>query len=295
MSKNCIFKGCGTALVTPMKADGSLNLPEYRKLIDTQIEDGIDALIICGTTGEASTLTLREYEEAVSFAVEAIGGRVPAIAGTGTNFTDSAIERTRIAAKAGADCALTVTPYYNKTTQKGLVRHFTAIAECSDLPLILYNVPSRTALEIEPETYAVLSRHEKILGVKEAGTNLSKIQRSISLCPEDFTFYSGNDDMTIPLMACGAKGLISVTANLLPRLFRELTASCLENRWEHARELFRYLQPLVSLMFAEVNPIPVKYTLPLLGIQAGPVRMPLAEPADATMEKIEACLERMGL
>ncbi len=288
------FTGCGTALVTPF-SDGKVNLPAFGGLIDRQIAAGVDALIVCGTTGEAATMTQREQTETIAYCVERAAGRVPVIAGTGANSTDVAREKALAAEALGVDGLLIVTPYYNKATQQGLLRHYAAIADAVSTPIILYNVPSRTGVNILPETCAELARHSNIVGVKEASGNFSQIQKIRNLCPADFAIWSGNDDETAAICMLGGSGVISVAANILPAEMRRLTALCLANDFAAAGKLQLRLKPICDALFCEVNPIPVKTALNLMGLEAGELRLPLCPPTDASLEKLKLALSAWDL
>lgn len=289
-----LFTGSGVAIVTPFTNE-TVNLGALGRLLDFQLENGTDAIIICGTTGEATTMTYRERMRAVEFCVEHVAGRVPVIAGSGSNSTETAIALSRDAQMAGADGLLLVTPYYNKASQKGLVRHYTTIADAVDLPLILYDVPSRTGVTMAPETYAELSKHPNINGVKEASGNFSQIQKTRNLCPEDFSIWSGNDDETAAICMLGGKGVISVVANILPAQMHRLTELCLQNDFAAAGKLQLELKEFCDAMFCDVNPIPVKTAMNLMGWDVGPLRLPLCEPDEAVLQRIRRTLERYGL
>jgi len=292
--KSPLFTGSGVAIVTPFQGD-TVDLTAMGKLIDYQLENGTDAIIVCGTTGESSTMTYRERMHTVEFCINYVDGRVPVIAGSGSNNTVNAVTLSRDAEEAGADGLLVVTPYYNKATQQGLIRHYETIADSVDLPVILYHVPSRTGVTFAAETYAVLSRHPNIIGVKEASGNLSLVQKTRNLCPEDFYIWSGNDDETVPICVLGGKGVISVVANVLPKEMHELVSLCLENKFREAGELQLKLKEFCDAMFCEVNPIPVKTALNLIGREAGDLRLPLCEPTAANREHIRQTLLKYGL
>ena len=292
--KKILFTGSGVAIVTPFK-DGKVNLSSFGRLIDRQIAGGTDAIIVCGTTGEAATMTTAERQEAIGFCVERAAGRVPVIAGTGANDTRAARENSLAAERLGADGLLIVTPYYNKATQQGLLRHYKAIADSVTTPIILYNVPSRTGVNILPETYAELARHPNIVGVKEACGDLSQVQKTRNLCPADFAIWSGNDDETAAICMLGGSGVISVAANVLPAQMHELTSLCLTNDFHAAGRLQLKLKPLCDALFCEVNPIPVKTALNLMGLEAGELRLPLCPPADASVEKLKLALSAWNL
>ena len=284
MKKHSIFEGAATALVTPMDENG-VNYAQLGKLIDWQIESGIDALVICGTTGESSTLGDEEHVEVLRFSYERAAGRVPMIAGTGSNDTAYAIWLTQQAAKIGYQGALVVTPYYNKTTQKGLVANFTAIADACDIPLVLYNVPSRTGVNIEPATYAALAEHPNIWAIKEAGGNISKIVETMALVGDKLDVYSGNDDQIVPIIACGGKGVISVLSNPLPGETSKMCHLALDGDIPGAMALQKKYLPLINALFCEVNPIPVKAAMAAMGYCSNYLRLPLI-PMEADHEKM---------
>ena len=292
--KHPIFTGSAVAIVTPFK-DGGVDFETLGELLDFQLENGTDAVVVCGTTGEASAMTYQERSEAVAFCVRHVGGRVPVIAGAGSNSTENAVTLSREAERRGADALLVVTPYYNKATQAGLLRHYRTIADAVSLPIILYNVPSRTGVSVAPETYAALAEHPNIAGVKEASGNLGNIQRTRALCPKDFTIWSGNDDETVPICALGGKGVISVAANILPAEMHRLTQLCLKNDFAAAGELQVHLKDFCDAMFCEVNPIPVKTALSLLGWQVGALRSPMCPPVPENLERIKTALSQYGL
>ncbi len=292
--KEILFTGSGVAIVTPFK-DGKVNLSSFGRLIDRQIAGGTDAIIVCGTTGEAATMTTAERQEAIGFCVERAAGRVPVIAGTGANDTRAARENSLAAERLGVDGLLVVTPYYNKATQQGLLRHFKTVADAVNIPIILYNVPSRTGVNILPETYAELAHHPNIAGVKEASGNFGQIQKTRNLCPTNFSIWSGNDDETAAICMLGGVGVISVVANVLPAQMHELTSLCLANDFAAAGRLQLKLKPLCDALFCEVNPIPVKTALNLMGLDAGELRLPLCPPTDASVEKLKLALSAWDL
>lgn len=292
--KHPIFTGSAAAIVTPFK-EGGVDLESLGNLLDFQLENGTDAVVVCGTTGEASAMTYQERSEAVAFCVRHVGGRVPVIAGAGSNSTENAVTLSREAERQGADGLLVVTPYYNKATQAGLHRHYRTIADAVSLPIILYSVPSRTGVAIAPETYAALAQHPNIAGVKEASGSLGNVQRTRALCPEDFTIWSGNDDETVPICALGGKGVISVAANILPAEMHRLTHLCLQNDFAAAGKLQVHLKDFCDAMFCEVNPIPVKTALGLLGWRVGELRSPMCPPSPENLELIKTVLARYGL
>ena len=294
MSKH-IFTGAGVALITPMHSDGSVNYEELARLLEFQVENGTDAIIACGTTGEAATLTVKEHCEVLSFVCERINGRIPVIASTGSNDTSTAIELSKSAEASGADALLSVTPYYNKTSQTGLIRHFTTIADNIDLPLILYNVPSRTGGNSEPMTYAELCKHENIVATKEANGDISSVSQTRSLCGDKLDIYSGNDDQTVPFMSLGALGVISVFSNFCPKEMHEICELCLNNNFVEAAKLnFHYVE-LMDIMFSDVNPIPVKTAMNLIGFNAGECRLPLVPMSYSGYHDLKDCLAKYNL
>jgi len=294
MKQTSIFQGAATALITPMTKDG-VDFPAFRKLIDWQIEEGIDALVIAGTTGEGSTLSDEDHREVLKFAVEVAAGRVPMIAGTGSNDTAYAIDLTRYACEIGYDAMLVVTPYYNKATQKGLIAMFNAIADASTKPIILYNVPSRTGVNIEPATYAKLAEHPMIAAIKEANGNISKIVETAALVGDKLDLYSGNDDQIVPLMACGGKGVISVLSNLLPRTTSELCHKGLAGDIAGAMAMQAEYLPLINALFCEVNPIPVKAAMAAMGFCEDYLRLPLTTIEDDHRRLLLQCMRDAGL
>ncbi|MBQ7186099.1 MAG: 4-hydroxy-tetrahydrodipicolinate synthase [Ruminococcus sp.] len=293
--KKTIFTGAGVAIATPFFEDGSINFDELGRLIDFNIDNGTDAIIICGTTGESATMSDEEHIECIRYAVEKTAGRVPVIAGTGSNDTRYAVELSKEAEKLGADALLLVTPYYNKASQKGLVAHYRTIAEAVSLPIIVYSVASRTGVNITPETCVELSKIPNIVAIKEASGNISQIAQIAALCGDELDIYSGNDDQIIPIMALGAKGVISVLSNVMPFETHEVATLCLENNYPEAREKMWKLQQLAKDLFIDVNPIPVKHALNAMGFKAGPCRMPLCEMSDAAKEKLEGTMKKLGL
>lgn len=294
MKKNRVFKGIATALVTPLDETG-VNYEQLGKLIDWQIGEGIDALVICGTTGESSTLTDAEHREAIQFAVGQAAGRVPIIAGTGSNDTAYALDLTQFACEAGADAMLVVTPYYNKATQKGLIKMFTTIADKSTKPIILYNVPSRTGVNIEPVTYEALAEHENIVGIKEANGNISKIVETMALVEGKLDLYSGNDDQIVPLLALGGMGCISVLSNVMPAQTREICTRFFNGDIAGSRELQYKLHNLIDALFSEVNPIPVKAAMAAMGFCKDYLRLPLTTMEEANREKLLSLMRENGL
>lgn len=292
--KQAIFTGSGVALVTPFTS-GGVDYPALEKLLDFQLDRGTDAVIVCGTTGEAATMSYAERMAVIEAVVRRVDGRVPVIAGSGANCTETAIALSRDAVSAGADGLLVVTPFYNKATQRGLVRHYTAVADAAEKPVILYNVPSRTGVKCTAETYAALAQHPNILGVKEAGGDLALIQKTRELCPEDFNIWSGNDDEIAPIMLLGGKGVISVAANVAPDRMHDLTRACLEGDFVSAGRMQLELRALCEALFWEVNPIPVKTALALMGMCEEVFRLPLCEMEPENRERLAAVLQRYGL
>ncbi len=293
--KNTVFTGAGVAIITPMNADGSINWDEFGRIIDFQIENGTDAIIVCGTTGESATMTDDEHVEAIRYCVDRVNKRVPVIAGTGSNDTKYAVALSKHAEELGADALLVVTPYYNKTSQRGLVAHFTAIADSVNIPIILYNVPSRTGTNIALDTYITLSKHKNIVATKEASGNLSTIAQIIEACGDDLDVYSGNDDQIVPIMALGGKGVISVLSNVLPKETHEMTKLCLENKvLDAAKMQIKYLD-LANNLFIDVNPIPVKEAMNLMGFNAGECRLPLFKMEQSKIDKLTVSMKNVGL
>lgn len=271
------FKGAATALITPMKDGGKIDYAKFELLIEDQIKNDIDALVVCGTTGESATLDDKEHRELIKFCIDQVNGRVPVIAGTGSNDTRYAIDLSAHACEMGADMLLLVTPYYNKTTQRGLIKHFEAVADVVDKPMILYNVPSRTGLNITPETYKELSYNEKIVAAKEANGNISAIAETIALCGENLDIISGNDDQIVPIMALGGVGVISVLSNVVPKETHEMCKLMLEGKVKEAAALQLKYLPLINALFCETNPIPAKAAMAELGFCGEDIRLPLCE------------------
>ena len=294
MTHEPIFRGAATALVTPLTAQG-IDYPRLGRLIDWQIGEGIDALVICGTTGEGSTLTDKEHRDAIAFAVERTAGRVPVIAGTGSNDTAYAIELTRFACEAGADACLVVTPYYNKATQNGLVAMYSAIADASTKPLILYNVPSRTGVNIEPATYVELAKHPMIGGIKEANSNISAIVETRALVGDQLDIYSGNDDEIVPILSMGGLGVISVLSNLLPRETSQICHKFFAGDVAGAAKMQCQYLPLIRALFSEVNPIPVKAAMAAMGFCEDYLRLPLTPMEESHRQVLLAEMRRQGL
>ena len=292
--KQPIFTGSGAAIITPFTSE-TVDYPALRRLIDFQLLGKTDAIIVCGTTGEAATMSYVERMRAIETTVRHVDGRVPVIAGTGSNSTENAITLSKDAALAGVDGLLVVTPYYNKATQLGLVQHYYAIADAVGLPLIVYHVPSRTGVTIAAETYAELARHPNIVGVKEASGNFGLIQKTRELCPEDFYLWSGNDEDTAAVCLLGGKGVISVAANVVPREMHELTAACLQGDFVEAGQMQLKVRRLIAALFCEVNPIPVKTALHLMGYCQDILRLPLCPLSPAHRLLLEETLAEYGL
>lgn len=292
--KKVLFKGCGTAIATPFTEDG-INFTEFSKLVEYQINEGIDAIIVCGTTGESSTMTLEEKKTLIKFSVELIDKRVPLIVGAGSNNTATSIEMSQYAESVGADGLLLVTPYYNKTTQEGLIHHYNSIASKTTLPIILYNVPSRTGLNILPETCLELSKTENIVAIKEASGNISQIAKIASSCGNNLSIYSGNDDQNIPILSLGGIGAISVLSNVAPRFTHNMIYDFLNGNIEKAR--FAQLQSLelIESLFCEVNPIPVKTALNMMGYNFGKPRLPLIDMSESGKQRLKKSLENFNL
>lgn len=293
--KKPVFTGAAVAIITPMHADGSVYYEELGRVIEDQIANHTDAIVICGTTGESPALDDAEHTECIRYAVQKVAGRVPVIAGTGSNDTRYAIQLSQKAQQDGADALLLVTPYYNKTSQAGLIAHYTAIANAVDLPCILYNVPSRTGCNLQPATLAELAKLPNINAVKEASGNISQVAEIAELCGDELNIYSGNDDQVIPLMALGGKGVISVLSNVAPQFTHDMCAKWLAG--DTAGSLAMQLQalPLCKALFADVNPIPVKWAMNRLGWQAGPCRLPLVEPSASVQQRLETAMRDFGL
>ena len=293
--KEIIFKGCGTAIITPFTKDDKVDFEAFGKLIEYQISGKVDAIIVCGTTGEASTMTLDEKKETIQFAVQKVNKRIPVIAGTGANCTKSAIEMTKYAESIGVDGALVVTPYYNKTTQVGLIAHYSAIAKETNLPIILYSVPSRTGVNILPSTCVELSKIPNIVAIKEASGNLSQIAEISHLCGENLHIYSGNDDQITPILAVGGIGVISVLSNIAPKYTHNITQNFFNGNISEAVKLQLNAIPLIKALFSEVNPIPVKEACNILGFGGGTPRLPLISLSDTNKEILKKELITFGL
>ena len=293
--KKLLFEGAATAIVTPFNPDGSINFEKYGELIDWQIESGIDAIVAVGTTGENATLSGEEHRKLMDFAAKRIGGRVPLICSTGSNDTAYGAETSKAAEEAGADALLLVTPYYNKTTQAGLIKHYEKILENVSIPAILYHIPGRTGMSVSVETFKELSKHPLVAGVKEASGSVSFAARLIDVCGDELPVYSGNDDLTVPIMSLGGKGVISVLSNVLPRETHEICRLCLENDFKAAARLAMKYMSLANALFAEVNPMPVKAAMNMLGLGVGGCRLPLCDVSEATSELLKNELLKLGL
>ncbi len=292
--KQPIFTGANVAIITPMTATG-VNYPEFERIIDDQIARGIDSITICGTTGEGSTLSDAEHKKTIQFCIDYVNGRVPVIAGTGSNDTQYAVELCKFASQAGADGLLTVTPYYNKTTQQGLIKHFYTLADATDTPIIIYNVPSRTGMTVKAETYYELSKHPNINGAKEASGDFSLLAEAMRLCGDNLNFWSGNDDMIVPLMSMGGKGVISVLANVAPDVAHNIAQLCIDGDYKKAAALQLQYLDLINALFIEVNPIPVKMAMRFLGWDVGELRMPLCDMTDAHIAQLKDAMTAAGL
>ena len=292
--KGSLFRGAATAVVTPMKG-GRIDFDAFRRLLEFQISEGIDALVIAGTTGEASTLADGEHMELLRFAADTVAGRVPVIAGTGSNSTAHAVKMSRFAGECGCDGLLLVTPYYNRATERGLVEHYRTIADATDLPILLYNVPSRTGVRLTMPVYRALAEHPRILGVKDASGDAAAGAEILAELGDHFDLYSGNDDITLPLLALGGAGVISVASNVIPAEIHTLCVAFDEERYEEARALFLATIPLCKAVFAEVNPIPVKAALAMMGFCEEEYRLPLCPPAEETKKRLRTALDHYHL
>ncbi len=293
--KKPVFTGAAVAIITPMHADGSIDYEEMGRIIDDQIENGTDAIVVCGTTGESPTMTDEEHTACIRYAVKKTAGRVPVIAGTGSNDTRYAVWLSRQAQADGADALLLVTPYYNKTSQAGLIAHYTAIADAVDLPCILYNVPSRTGCNLTAASLAQLAKHPNINAVKEASGNISQVAEIAAACGEELNIYSGNDDQIVPLLALGGKGVISVLSNVAPRYTHDLCAKWFAGDTAGSLAMQLAALPLCKALFADVNPIPVKWAMNRLGWHAGACRLPLVDPNEAVQAQLDSALRAFGL
>ena len=292
-----IFKGAGVAIITPMHEDGSVNYEKLEEILEFQIANSTDAVIICGTTGESSTMTHGEHLKTIKFAVDKVAKRVPVIAGTGSNCTETAIMMSKEAASYGVDTLLVVTPYYNKATQKGLIAHYTAIANAvPETPIIMYNVPSRTGCNLQPATVAALVKNVKnIVGIKAASGDLSQIAKMMSMAGEDLELYSGNDDQILPIMSLGGLGVISVLSNVAPKQTHDIVMKFMEGDTREAARLQLEAIPLINALFCEVNPIPVKTAMNMMGMEVGPLRMPLCEMEESNKETLAKAMKDYGL
>lgn len=293
--KEPIFTGAAVAIITPMNQDGTVNYDEFAKFIDYQIENKTDAIVVCGTTGESSTLKVVEHNECIKWCVEYVNHRVPVIAGTGSNSTACAIEISREACENGADALLLVTPYYNKTSQRGLIAHYTAIHDATNLPLILYNVPSRTGVNIMPETAYELSKLERVNGIKEASGDLAQIKKINELCGDELNIWSGNDDQIYDIMELGGKGVISVLSNIAPQETHDIVQEYLDGNKTASKQLMDKYLKLAKAMFVDVNPIPVKEAVSLIGFNAGPLRLPLIEMDEKNKAYVADTMKEFGL
>ena len=289
------FKGAITALITPMKEDGKIDFTAFERLVDDQINKSIDALVVCGTTGESATLDDNEHRDLIKCCIGAAAGRVPVIAGTGSNDTRYAIDLSVHACEMGADGLLLVTPYYNKTTQRGIVKHFNTIADKVNKPMIVYNVPSRTGMNILPETYKELSYHENIVAAKEANGNISAVAETIQLCGDRLDIISGNDDQIVPIMALGGVGVISVLSNVLPKETHDMCALMAQGKVKEAAAMQLKYLPFINALFCETNPIPAKAAMNELGFCTNEIRLPLCEMAPANREKMIAIMKEAGI
>ncbi len=292
--KKEVFKGCGTAIITPFTTNG-VNFEEFKKMLEFQIREGADAIIVCGTTGESSTMTEKEKKETIKFAVDVVNKRIPVIAGTGSNCTKNAIEMSKYAESVGVDALLIVTPYYNKTTQQGLIEHYKTIAHEVKIPIIIYNVPSRTGVNILPKTCFELSKIENIVAVKEASGNISQVAEIANLCRENLAIYSGNDDQILPVLSVGGSGVISVLSNIIPKDVHNMVYSFLDGNIKNAIKLQLDTLNLTASLFSEVNPIPIKAACNMLGYDVGIPRLPLIEMSVEAKEKLKQEIKNYGL
>ena len=291
-----IFTGAGVAIVTPMKENGDVNFEKLGEILEEQIQEGTDSIVICGTTGESSTLTHEEHLETIKYTIDNVNKRIPVIAGTGSNCTETAIYLSTEAEKYGADGVLLVTPYYNKATQKGLIEHYTKIANSIKIPVILYNVPSRTGINIQPKTVAYLVEHvENIVGIKEASGDIAQVAEMAALTRGKLDIYSGNDNQIVPLLSLGGKGVISVLSNVAPRFTHDMVAKYLNGDIKESCDMQLDAMPLINALFSEVNPIPVKAAMNLMGMEVGPLRSPLTEMEEANKEKLKEEMVKFGL
>ena len=292
--KNTIFKGCGTAIATPFTEDG-VNFEKFGKLLEEQIKQEVDAIIVCGTTGESATMTDKERKDTIKFAIDKVAKRAKVIAGTGSNNTRAVVELSKYAESVGADGILVVTPYYNKTTQAGLIEHYKTIAEAVTVPIIMYSVPSRTGVNINPETCLELSKIKNIVAIKEASGNLSQVAKIASLCRDNLDIYSGNDDQIVPILSLGGKGVISVLSNVMPRYTHDMTQKFFDGKIREATQMQLDAIDLIDALFSEVNPIPVKYALNLMGYNYGKPRLPLVELSAKNQERMRCAMKNHNL
>lgn len=291
-----IFTGAGVAIVTPMKENGDVNFEKLGEILEEQIKEGTDSIVICGTTGESSTLTHEEHLETIKYTIDKVNKRIPVIAGTGSNCTETAIYLSTEAEKYGADGVLLVTPYYNKATQKGLIEHYTKIANSIKIPVILYNVPSRTGINMQPKTVAYLAEHvENIVGIKEASGDIAQVAEMAALTRGKLDIYSGNDNQIVPLLSLGGKGVISVLSNVAPRFTHDMVEKYLNGDVKGSCDMQLNAMPLINALFSEVNPIPVKAAMNLMGMEVGPLRSPLTEMEEANKEKLKEEMVKFGL
>lgn len=295
MMREPVFTGACSAIITPFDESGAVNYDLFGRIIDEQIQRGVDAICVCGTTGECSTLTIREHIAVVEYCVKHVNHRVKVIAGAGSNDTSAAVYLSQHAEDSGADALLHVTPYYNKASQTGLIKHYEYIADRTELPVILYNVPSRTGVSFTAETYQVLSQHPHINGVKEASGNFSLLAHTKAICGDDFYIWSGNDDQVVPMMSLGAKGVISVVANIAPEIMVQMTHLCLEDRFQEAAQLQLKYMDFIDALFLEVNPIPIKAAMNLAGYGVGSLRLPLCDMTDGPLETLRQSMLKLGL
>lgn len=293
--KQTVFTGSACAIITPFGADGNVDYRMLKKQVNYQIENGTDAIVVCGTTGESAVLSTREHRQVIKSVVKYVEKRVPVIAGTGSNSTETAARRSYTAESVGADALLVVTPYYNKCSQSGLIEHYEFITQQTDLPLIVYNVPSRTGVDIKPETYRELCKIKNIVATKEANGNISALTKTLSLCGDELDIYCGNDDQTAAFMAMGAKGVISVLSNIVPEEIHKMTTLSLNSKLKESIFLQFKLLELCEVLFCDVNPIPVKYAMRLMELDSGFYRLPLNDTSDINKNHIRACLKKYGL
>ena len=293
--KPVIFTGAGVAIITPFNEDQTVNYDKFAEIVEYQLKKGTDAIVVCGTTGEAKTLSTEEHLRVIKLCVEVVNHKVPVIAGAGSNDTRYAVELSNEAEKCGVDALLSVTPYYNKTSQRGLIQHYNFIADRVSTPIILYNVPSRTGVNIKPETYAELAKHPMIVATKEANGNISEIAQTSALCGDDLAIYSGNDDQATAIMSIGGKGVISVLSNVVPGIAHQIVQKYLDGDYIGSRDLQLQWLDLCNALFIDVNPIPVKEAMNMMGLDVGPIRLPLVEMDDAGKAKLYASLQRHGL